>query len=360
MHGALTQCQAAIGQRGWDAVFIAAPEGLPSVNVRYLSGFSGSSGYLLVGRDGCYLLTDFRYTEQAAKEALGWTVVRHGRPYTTTVADIVRSHGWRRVGYEADKVPVAMYRQWEAEIPATFEPMDGLVEDLRLIKTPAEVAAIRRAAETADRAVLEILPTLRGRRERDAALDLEMAMRRGGAERLAFSTIVVSGVRGSLPHGQPSDKVMETGELVTIDFGAMMDGYHSDETITVALGQPAPKLREMFRIVQEAQQAGISRVAPGTMTHEVDAACREVIARAGYGDYFGHGTGHGVGLQVHENPFASALPAPAWRLAPGMTLTVEPGIYVPGVGGVRLEDTLVVTETGAERLTGLPKDWQTY
>jgi Xaa-Pro aminopeptidase len=365
MPEVLARFQERLGADGWDAAVVAAAEPLSTVNARYLSGFRGSSCYLVVSPSDAYLLTDSRYLEQAGAEAPAFTVLPvAGRAgplgYARRVGELAADHGWRRIGFEADKVPVETFRQWQETVAARFEPLSGMVEELRVIKTPDEVARIRQAAHIAGSAVEEILPTLSGRRERDVALDLEMAMRRAGAEALAFSTIVVSGVRGSLPHGRPTDKVMRTGELVTIDFGARVDGYHSDETITVALGDPPAELRRVFDVVAEAQAAGIQKVRPGASTADVDAACRLVIARAGYGQFFGHGTGHGVGLAVHENPFAAPPPAEAWTLEPGMTLTVEPGIYLPGVGGVRLEDTLLVTEEGYERLSVLPKSWQRY
>ncbi len=356
----VTRLQAKLRERGLDAALFAAPEQLPSTNTRYLSGFSGSSCYLLVGTTSAYLLTDFRYTEQAKKEAPDFEIVRHGVPYVQALRELQEGQGFRRIGFEADKVPVSMFQEWQDHLSsAEFEPLRGLVEEMRLVKTAAEVQAIRRAAEVADRALLSVISTLKGRRERDVAVDLEVAMRREGADALAFPTIVVSGSRGSLPHGQPSPKVIEAGELVTIDFGARINGYHSDETVTVGVGQLSAELRSLFDIVSEAQQRGIAQVRPGASSRDVDQACRDHIDRAGYGEQFGHGTGHGVGLEVHEAPFASPR-GREWVLAPGMTITVEPGIYIPGIGGVRLEDTLVVTETGAERLTGFPKRWQTY
>jgi Xaa-Pro aminopeptidase len=365
MPDVLARFQERLRDEGWDAAVVAAAEPLSTVNARYLSGFRGSSCYLVVSPSDAYLLTDSRYIEQAADEAPQFTVlsVTGGsapRAYAERLAELAADHGWRRLGFEADKVPVATFRQWQEAVTARFEPLAGLVEDLRLVKTADEVARLRQAAHIAGQAVADLLPTLAGRRERDVALELEMAMRRAGAEALAFPTIVVSGARGSLPHGRPTDKVMQDGELVTVDFGARVDGYHSDETITVALGDPPSSLRRLFDVVAEAQAAGIQQVRPGASTADVDAACRTVIARAGYGEFFGHGTGHGVGLAVHENPFVAPAPARAWTLEPGMTLTVEPGIYLPGIGGVRLEDTLVVTEQGHERLTPLPKHWQRY
>lgn len=355
---ALKRFQQELAERGLDAALLAAPETESPVNVRYLSGFTGSSSYLVIGREAAWLLTDFRYTEQAAREAPDFTVVQHTRPYLGSIEELVKHHGWTHLGFEADKVPYAVFREWEAAIAADWAPLGGLVERLRLVKAPEELKAIARAASIADRALAEVLPGIAGRPERDVALDLEMAMRRHGAERLAFDTIVASGVRGSLPHGHPTDKVIEPGELVTIDFGAHVSGYHSDETVTVGVGPVSSRQREIFDLVHRAQAAGIAAVRPGVRVSEVDHAARSIIAEAGYGEAFGHGLGHGVGLQVHEDPYASPTPGRDYVLEAGMTITVEPGIYLPGFGGVRLEDTLAVTETGHEYLTGFSKEWQ--
>jgi Xaa-Pro aminopeptidase len=357
---ALARFQDGLRRRGLDAAVLAAPETLSPVNVRYLSGFTGSSSYLVIGQEQAFLLTDFRYVEQAETQSPDFTVVRHDVPVERTIAGILKREGWTLVGYEPEKITHQMYLSWaEAAPDVRWTPLQGLVETLRLIKRPDEIAALREAAAIADRALAAVLPGLRGRRERDVALDLEIEMLRQGAERVAFSTILVSGPRGSLPHGRPSDRVIQDGDLVTIDFGAYWQGYHSDETVTVAVGEVEPWQRDLFDLVYRAQKAAIALVKPGTRTSEVDAACREMIREAGYGQYFGHGAGHGVGLEVHEDPFLRSSPgALDWVLEPGMTITVEPGIYLPGRGGVRLEDTLVVTATGYEYLTTWPKEWQ--
>lgn len=350
-----------LAERGLDAFFVAGPETLPRVNLRYLSGFTGSSAYLLVTDRHAWLLTDFRYVEQAQGEAAAFEVRQHDRPYLKTVAALVEEAGLRRIGFEADKVPVRMWREWQDALPAVeWVDAGGLVEELRIVKTPDEVEAIRRAAAVADRALESLLPRLAGQTERAWARALETAMREAGAERLAFPTIVASGPRGSLPHAQPTDRLIEPGDLVTIDFGAVVDGYNSDETVTVMVGAPREaRQREIFEIVRAAQAAGLAAVRPGTYASRVDEAARAVIRDAGFGPAFGHSTGHGVGLEVHEAPTLASQPALDRVLEPGMVVTVEPGIYLPGWGGVRLEDTVVVTESGYERLTRIPKDWRT-
>jgi len=362
MNDRLDRLAAQLEGRELDAVILPAPEQLSNVQVRYLTGFSGSSSYLLATRERAWLLTDFRYIEVAAANASGYDVVRHDRDYVATLARLVGEAGVNRIGFEDTVVPVAMLEAWRKAMPgATFGAVGDLMQQLRLVKDAAEIAAIRRAAALADQALLELLPTIRDRREIDFAIALEHRMRELGLDGPGFSTIVASGERGSLPHGRPTEKVVRDGDMVTVDFGGTSDGYRSDETVTFGVGQVAPKLREIFDIVHTAQAAGVAAVRPGIRASEVDRVCRRIIDDAGYGSAFGHGTGHGVGLDVHERPSAAKEPEPGKDdlLAPGMTITVEPGIYLPGVGGARIEDTLVVTEDGCERLTTVPKDWRT-
>ncbi|MCY0878794.1 MAG: aminopeptidase P family protein [Firmicutes bacterium] len=341
-----------------DAALIAAPETLPATNLRYLSGFTGSSAYLLVTPERAWLLTDGRYVEQARVESPAFEVVPQGRQVAETIAALCQEARIAKLGFEADKVPHAMYKAWRDQIPAIWRPLRRMVEDLRLVKTPEEIAAIREAAAIADDALAEVLPQAVGQSERELALALEWGMRRRGAEALAFPSIVVAGERGAWPHAQPSDRRIQPGELLILDFGAQVRGYKSDETVTVATGPVSEELRRLVDIVAEAQARGIEAARPGATAGSVDAAARSVIERAGYGAAFGHGTGHGVGLDIHEAPYAGPNPQLDVVLAPGMTLTVEPGIYLPGLGGCRLEDTLVITETGAERLTRWPKTFQ--
>lgn len=360
MRTPLARFQEALSRREFDGAIIAAPEALSSVNLRYLSGFTGSSAFLVITPTKAWILTDFRYVEQAQKEAPNFELVRHRPKVSESIAEILRQESMRRVGFEADKLPVALFQAWTDAFAATLKPLDGLIEQLRLIKTDSEIDAIRAAAKVAGEALTGVIPGLAGKRENDIALELEWAMRQGGAEAVAFSTIVASGERGSMPHGRPTQRVIQKGELVTIDFGARVNGYHSDETVTLATGPVSDELAHIFAIVAKAQKAGIGAVRPGAKSHEVDAAARTVIEDAGYGEYFGHGTGHGIGLEVHEAPFAHPLrPGTDQVLEAGMTITVEPGIYLPGKGGVRIEDTLVVTDTGAEYLTRVPKEFRT-
>lgn len=361
MRTQLKRFQEALKRRHLDGAVIAAPETLSSVNLRYLSGFSGSSAFLVIAQERAWILTDFRYLEQAEHQAPDFELVSQKSEVSVSIAQICIQQHIRRLGFEADKVPLKMWQGWNSTIPVVWEPLDQLVEQLRVVKTTDEIALISRAADIAGAALQDILPHIVGQRELDVALELELAMRRRGVEALAFETIVASGERGSMPHGHPTERVIQPGELVTIDFGARVDGYHSDETVTVATGPVSDELAQVFDVVRTAQTAGIAAVKPGVLSHQVDKAARDVIERAGFGECFGHGTGHGVGLEVHEGPYAHALRPGSDDvvLEPGMTITVEPGIYVPGKGGVRLEDTLVVTESGCKCLTTQPKHFRT-
>lgn len=349
----LKRFQDALRAKDVDAFFIAAPETLSSANLRYLSGFSGSSAYICVTSERAWLITDSRYIEQARQECPQFEVVGQKGPAVEVVRQLAGDYQWHRLGFEASHVTYQMWREWQNRVEVPWQPFENLVESLRIIKTPEEINLIRQAADIADQALASVLEHVVGRREMDIALDLEDTIRRSGVVEVAFPTIVASGPRGAMPHAHPSERVVAAGEFVTIDFGASCQGYNSDETVTIATGEVSRELRHVFDVVFEAQRAGMERVRAGTSAQEIDRAARQVIAAAGYGQYFGHGTGHGVGIEVHEDPYAS--PGSSHTLASGMTLTVEPGIYLPGVGGVRLEDTLVVTDTGFQRLTAWPK-----
>ena len=346
-----------------DAAFIAGTEAIPGCNVRYLSGFRGSSAYCFITREAAYLLTDARYTELAAAWCPGWDVVRHERPMERTLQALVSRYGVTKLGYEGGKIPVRVMAEWQGALgDVEWCDIEGAVEQERLVKRPEEVALLRRVAEMGSRAIAAVLPDLEGRSEVAVALRLETLMMTDGADPRGFHLVLASGPRGSMPHGRPTDRVIASGDLVTIDFGAALDGYYSDETVTVAVGSSASWQQEIFDVVHRAWEAGIEAVRPGRAASDVDAIVRGIIAEAGYGEYFVHATGHGVGLQLHEGP---SLSRPGYRpdmadaiLEPGMVLTVEPGIYLPGRGGARLEDTLLVSDGGAERLTQCPKEWR--
>ena len=361
VEGRLTRARAALGH-GDDPCEALLVTHL--TNVRYLTGFTGSAGLLVLPAEGqAVLVTDGRYEEQAAGEidAAGAPVeVRIGRTVARqreVVAALVGSTA--RLGLEADHVSWADQRRYAAswfpgvELVATT----GLVERLRATKDDGEVARIEAACAIADAALADVAQRLAdGLTEAAFARALDDRMRDLGADDLSFETIVASGPNGSRPHHSPAGRTIERGDLVVIDFGALVDGYHSDMTRTIAVGGRAAlddEQRRMVDVVAEAQAAGVAAVGPGVPARAVDEACRAVIDSAGWGDAFVHGTGHGVGLDIHEDPRVSSTAEGA--LAPGHVVTVEPGVYLPGRGGVRIEDTVVVTAAGGRTLTHAPK-----
>jgi Xaa-Pro aminopeptidase len=347
MMSRLERLRELIHAKELDGVMISKPE-----NRVYFSGFDGSSGLLLVSRTQAKLITDFRYIEQAASQAPEFSVVRHGSDLYATVLSEIDSLGLKKIGFEGDFLTWDAYQRL-TEI--TAEPVSVHLDELRTAKDQGELALIRRAVVLADNAFTHVLPFIKpGVREEDIALELEFHMKKNGAEKNAFDIIVASGKRSALPHGKASAKIIEAGDLVTMDFGAVFKGYHSDITRTVIVGQATTKQREIYNLVLKAQLAGAAAVAPGKLGREIDAVARDIIAAAGFGDFFGHGLGHGVGLVIHEQP--RLAPVSETVLAPGMVVTVEPGVYLPDWGGVRIEDTVVVTAAGVEILTASSKE----
>jgi Xaa-Pro aminopeptidase len=325
-------------------------------NVRYLTGFTGSNAVAVIGPQVRRFVTDFRYVGQAAEQVQGFDREQAPQEFLAALAQ-----GWPdgalRVGFEDDQVTVRRHRRLREIVPDRIELVaaGGLVEAERAVKEPGEVERIRAAAELTD-AVYDWVRErgLAGRTERAVALALEQRMRELGAEGPSFSSIVASGERGALPHGSPADVEIPSGTLVTLDLGSRLDGYCSDCTRTWATGSLPDDLAEAYALVQRAQAEALDAVRPGSAGRDVDAVARDLITAAGHGDHFGHGLGHGVGLEVHEAPrLARTADTP---LAPGNVVTVEPGVYLPGRGGVRIEDLVLVTESGHEVLGGTTKD----
>jgi Xaa-Pro aminopeptidase len=338
--------------RAVDALLVTA-----RLNVRYLSGFSGTSGCCLVTPDARILVTDFRYVEQAAEQASGWDVRRGERELTEAVAGIVSEAGIERLGFEDQHMSVRTHRRLGGLLGDTRELIacGGLVEELRAVKDQAELAAVGAAARLADEALRRVLERgLAGRTESEVAATLELEMRALGAERVSFPPIVAAGAHGALPHAQPRDVTIPADTLVVVDFGCELDGYCSDCTRTFATGDPGAEEREVYRLVLEAQVAALEAVRPGASCPDVDAVARSLIEGAGHGDKFGHGLGHGVGLEIHEEPRLARTAE--GELAAGNVVTVEPGVYLPGRFGVRIEDLVAVTEDGHDVLSGLPKE----
>lgn len=320
-----------------------------SANVRYLSGFTSPEDALVLVTDrDAILITDARYATQAPDEsALPVEIVRDA---SALVAQRVRD---RRLAIEAEHLTIARLGKLRSKLDADPVETIGIVEGLRRVKSRAEIALVREATRITDEALVQVAPLVRvGARESDIAFELERAFRERGASS-AFPIIVASGVRGALPHGEASDRIIEQRELVTIDLGARYRGYCADMTRTLFVGEPSERMRGVYAAVLEAQQQALATVRPGITGKELDAVARKVLERRGFGEAFVHSLGHGVGIDVHEAPTLS--PRSDDVLEPGMLVTIEPGAYLPGVGGVRIEDLVLVTSDGCETLSKSPK-----
>lgn len=337
--------------QNWDALLVSQPE-----NRRYLSGFTGSAGHLLITSEHALLLTDFRYIEQAGRQASGFEVIQINGEFHSCLPGLAADHTLRTVAFESAHVSVAEFEKWRAALPdVNWAPSAGLVENLRMVKDEAELAAIRRAVALTDEAFAHIASFMRsGVAEREVAWEIECYMRTHGAAKVAFDLIVASGANGAMPHATASSRAIRAGEPVIIDIGAVVDGYHSDMTRTVSLIRVPRRLLQVYKVVLQAQQAAEAALRPGMTGREADQVAREIISAAGFGPNFGHSLGHGVGLAVHEGPRLSRLSDDV--LQPGMVVTVEPGIYLPGWGGVRIEDLVIITSDGCEVLTQSRRD----
>ena len=327
------------------------------INVRYLTGYTGSNGLALVGPSSRAFVTDFRYVEQAAEEVNStFDRLRAPQDLLEAVADVLPA-GEVRLGFEEAHLSVREHGRLRELLPDRVElvAVHGLVEGLRAVKEPSEVAAIRAAAALADAAFEQLIAGgLVGRTERELAVELEFDMRRRGAERPSFEPIVAGGPHGALPHASPRDVEVRSGDMVVIDWGAQFEGYCSDCTRTVTAGAGSERGAEIYGLVLEAQLAGLDAVKRGAGGREVDAVARQRIGAAGHAEHFGHGLGHGVGLDIHEAPRLAQRSEAV--LEAGNVVTVEPGVYLPGELGVRIEDLVVVTDSGREILTSLSKE----
>ena len=324
-------------------------------NRSYMTQFTGTAGVAIVSADDAVFITDFRYTEQAEKEIEGYRIVQHTTTMIEEVATQVKNMNVKIIGFEKDDMAFGLYELYANEIEAEMKPVSGLVEKLRMVKTSDELSILQKAAKIADDAFEHIITYIKpGITELEVSNELEFFMRKQGATSSSFSIIVASGLRSALPHGVATDKVIESGDFVTLDYGALYEGYISDITRTVAVGEPSEKLKEIYAVVLEAQELALKGIKPGMTGIEADAIARDHIASKGYGDAFGHSTGHGIGMEVHEAPGLSFRSETV--LEPNMVVTVEPGIYLPAIGGVRIEDDIVITEDGNERLTFATKD----
>jgi len=324
-------------------------------NIRYLTGFTGSDGVFLLLPDKGVLLVDGRYITQAGEEAPQCDVVQ----YRDKISGIVSALGGRevkRAGFEAAVLSVELHEKLRGKLATELLiPLTEALTGIRGVKDDQEVLLLRKAVDIATGALLQVIELMRpGVEERTIALEMDYRMRALGSEETSFSTIVASGPNAALPHARPGPRRFQDGEPVVMDFGAVHGGYHSDETCTFILGRADEKFREVYAIVKEAHDRAIEAVRAGVACREVDRIARQVIEKKGYGLHFSHGTGHGVGLDVHEAPRLSALSDQI--LAAGMVVTIEPGIYIPGLWGVRIEDMVLVKEDGCEILTKMSKE----
>lgn len=333
-----------------DAILILKPD-----NRAYITGFTGSAGYVLVGKTLATMLTDFRYVEQATAQAPEFKVIDYAPSLDDALITTLKEASVTRLGFESDFVTFAIYQNLRDKLGVELVPLTGMVEKLRMVKDELELADMQKAADIAEAAFAATLPLIKaGTTELQVALELEIAMRRRGGERLAFETISASGPRSSLPHGRASERVIKQGDFLTLDFGTVYNGYCCDITRTVVIGKPSPEQEKIYGIVLKAQLAALAAIRPGVLGKDVDKVAREVITAAGYGERFGHGLGHGVGRVVHEGPGAGSKSEDV--LQPGMVVTVEPGIYIPEWGGVRIEDMVVVTENGYRNFNRYTKE----
>ena len=347
----LHRLQEAVAESDFDAVLVSSP-----ANRFFITGFPSSDGIVLVSAHEALFATDFRYMEAAERVIGGMTMVMAGlgHDYTEIANEFLSRNHVRTLGFE-DSISYGEYQGKTAALHAEFVPLGTFLTDLRRIKQPFELARLRAAQAIADEAFGKLLSKITvGISEKEIALELYNLLMRGGGERLSFSSIVVSGENGSLCHGVPSERKVKKGEFVTIDFGCVYGGYCSDTTRTVAVGEPSEEMREVYKIVLDAQTAAIAAARPGIVGRDLDAVARNHIASFGYGDAFGHGLGHGLGILCHDTDGAS--PRNPRVLPEGTVTTIEPGIYLAGKFGVRIEDVVILKGDGCENITHAPKE----
>lgn len=336
-------------QEGMDALLVTRRE-----DVRYLTGFTGSAGSLLVASTRQLLITDFRYKLQARQEAKGAAILIQKNDFFSALQEVVSRLKVKTLGFDETATTLAELKKLK-KLELRLKGREDLVGPLRRTKDDQEIRSIRLAIGRAEQAFRELKKFIKpGITEQELGLKLECLMRSKGSRKTAFDTIVASGRNGAMPHASVTNRRIRKGELVTLDFGAEANGYYSDITRTICVGRPTAKQREIHALVLEAQTAAIRSVRPGVHCKSIDDAARTIIQKAGHGKHFGHGTGHGIGLMVHEGPSVSRLSKD--RLEKDMVFSVEPGVYVPGWGGVRIEDLVLVTETGVKVLTTLPRE----
>lgn len=351
MKERLTKIRKLLIDNQLDGIMIHSP-----VNRKYLSGFTGSAGILLISQSLAVLLTDFRYIEQAKKQATDFIIIDYmAEGLYNEINKFIKKENINRLAIEAEKLSYKEYREYNEKLDAQLVPTEKLVENIRKIKDKDEIKRIKQAAVIGDEAFRHILSFLKaGISERDIALELEYYMKKHGASDLSFSTIVASGAFSALPHWEPGERKLEVGDFVVMDFGCIYKGYCSDMTRTVVIGKASSRQKEIYDIVFQAQMAALEGLGPFKRGKEIDKIARDYIEMKGYGSCFGHGLGHCVGMEIHENPRLSKNEEE--EFLPGMVVTVEPGIYIPDFGGVRIEDLVLITDDGIEILTKSPKE----
>jgi len=347
----LEAAAARLAERKIDALLVSG-----GPNLRYLTGFTGDNGNLLLSSDAAILFTDPRFEIQAAEEVVCSVKIARG-PLVAEVVGAIRRARWKRIGYEPARITCEAWESLKSKLPskASLHAVPPWIEELRMQKSPSEIALIRRSADTNSRAFEQgVARAKSGIKEYELAAELEYRMRRLGAEKPSFETIVAAGARSALPHARPGTAACQTGDLVVVDMGAQQDGYCSDMTRMLHIGRPGAKVKRTYKAVLEAQLAAIDQVQAGATTASIDRIARRVLQRYGLDRAFVHSTGHGLGLEIHEAPRIGRRDKS--RLAAGMAITIEPGVYLEGFGGVRIEDTVVVTAHGCEILTPTGKE----
>ncbi len=348
----ITKLRKLMNKKGLDGVLLVGDS-----NRNYLSGFTGNESFSIITQNNAFFVTDSRFTEQARLQVKDYEVLEYSKntSFPDFLGELVKNNNIKKLGFEEDIISFSTYNLYKNKVQCELIPMEGIVEEIRVIKDEYELKLITKAAEIADKAFDHIIKFVNpGMTEREIGLELEFHMKKLGATDLSFPSIVASGVRSSLPHGEATNKVVNKGEFLTLDFGCVYEGYCSDMTRTIVFGEPSQKMVEVYNTVLEAQQRALKAFKPGIPAIEVDKVARDYIKEKGYGDYFGHGLGHGVGRQIHEAPSVGYRNAQELQI--GMVVTDEPGIYIPDFGGVRIEDLLVITENGSQVLSKSPKN----
>ncbi len=350
MSGRTEKLKAIISELNLDALYVTH---IP--NIRYISGFSGSSAYLILTNDKDYFFTDFRYKEQSKEQVKGFEMFVDFAP-SIKISEVIKGAGFKNIGFESTHLTVSQLETLKHSFPGVnFVPVQERIERLTMVKTDEELSRIRKACEITDRVVENMLEVIKpGMAEKDVSAEISYWHKKYGADKDSFDPIVASGWRGALPHGIASDKIINSGEMVTLDFGCIYDGFCSDLTRTISVGEPSKEMKKIYDTVLKSQIMAIKAAKEGVSTKEVDKVARDFINESGYEGKFGHGLGHGLGIEVHEMPSVSQkmdmlLPA-------NVVVTIEPGIYVEGLGGVRIEDDIIIKQGGCEIINKAPKE----